>query len=282
MKSKNMKKQVLLCVVALLCTLSCGENIEEKAQALLNEAQTAYESKDYNCAKLLLDSLKSTYPKAFDARRAALKLGREVELGEQQRSVEFLDSSLTVQYALRDSLLPQFVLEKDRKYQDVGNYMAPSQTVKNNLGNTYLRAQVDENGVTTITSVYRGKAIGHTTVKVSSGDNYAECDAPFSKYNSKHLGVTTERVDYRYGEDSGLIDFIVNCESDIKVELSGNKSYNYNLRKSDVQAIKAVFKLSRILQNITTMKEMRDEAVRHIEFVEKTREKFENTSDTEK
>lgn len=282
MKSKNMKKQVLLCVVALLCTLSCGENIEKKAQALLNEAQTAYESKDYNCAKLLLDSLKSTYPKAFDARRAALKLGREVELGEQQRSVEFLDSSLTVQYALRDSLLPQFVLEKDRKYQDVGNYMAPSQTVKNNLGNTYLRAQVDENGVTTITSVYRGKAIGHTTVKVSSGDNYAECDAPFSKYNSKHLGVTTERVDYRYGEDGGLIDFIVNCESDIKVELSGNKSYNYNLRKSDVQAIKAVFKLSRILQNITTMKEMRDEAVRHIEFVEKTREKFENTSDTEK
>ncbi len=282
MKSKNMKKQVLLCVVALLSTLSCGENIEEKAQALLNEAQTAYESKDYNCAKLLLDSLKSTYPKAFDARRAALKLGREVELGEQQRSVEFLDSSLTVQYALRDSLLPQFVLEKDRKYQDVGNYMAPSQTVKNNLGNTYLRAQVDENGVTTITSVYRGKAIGHTTVKVSSGDNYAECDAPFSKYNSKHLGVTTERVDYRYGEDGGLIDFIVNCESDIKVELSGNKSYNYNLRKSDVQAIKAVFKLSRILQNITTMKEMRDEAVRHIEFVEKTREKFENTSDTEK
>ncbi len=273
-----MKKQVILFTIVVLCTLSCGENIEKKARALVDEAQAAYEAKDYNRAKLLLDSVKQTYPKAFDARRVALRLRRDVELGEQHRSVEFLDNSLTTQYVIRDSLLPLFVLEKDRKYQDVGNYMIPSQTVKNNLGNTYLRAQVNEHGVTTLTSVYRGKAIAHTTVRVSAGDNYAECDSPFSKYTSKHLGVTTERVDFRYGEDGGLLDFIANCNTNITVELSGDKSYKYNLRKSDAQAIKEVLKLSKVLQNITSMKEMRAEAVRHIEFIEKTREKFEMDS----
>ena len=60
------------------------------------------------------------------------------------------------------------------------------------------------------------------------------------------------------------------------IERLGVKGFDGN------EAIAKVLELSKVLQAISNAKEMRDEAVRHIEFVEKTREKFENTSDTEK
>ena len=203
-----MKKiSILFSCVALMCA-SCGEDIESNARGLLDEARVAYEAKDYGKARLLLDSLKNTYPKAFKARREAIKLSRDVEYGEQTRSVTFYDEQLKQLTEQRDKLLTDFVLEKDTRYQEEGYYMLPSQTLKNNYGLTYLRAQVSEKGDAMITSVYRGnKAIEHKSVKLSVGDTFVECNAPLHKYNSKHLGIFSERLDFRYGQDGGIMDF---------------------------------------------------------------------------
>lgn len=264
-----MKKIFLLLSVAALLCVSCGRNMERKAQALLEEARQAYNVQDYGKSKLMLDSIRNTYPKAFKVRREALKLGRDVEMGEQRRSMEFYEKELASLQARRDTLLKKFVLEKDSRYQDVGNYMLPAQTVKNNLNNTYLRAQVSEEGVAVLSSVYRGKAIQHDKVQVSSGDSYAECSSPFNKYSSKHLGVTTERLDFRYGEDGGIMDFIAACNAPVTVKLDGKSSYKYALRETDVQAIIDVLELTRILQAVNSATEMRDDAKRHVEFLER-------------
>ncbi len=270
-----MKKVFVYVVFAALICLSCGESVEEKAQSLLSQARVAYEARNYNDAKLLLDSIKAAYPKAFKVRREAIGLMRDVELGEQQRSVDYYNGELLRLLSERDSLLSSFVLEKDKRYQDVGHYMIPSQTIKNNVGNSYLRAQVDENGVATLTSIYRGKPIGHTSVKVSSGDNYAECSLPFNTYKSQHLGMTTERVDFRYGRDGGLMDFIASYSSPLTVELSGDNTYKYTLRSSDASAIADVLRLSFLMHIIDSVKSMRDEAERRIEFINHNKEKYE-------
>lgn len=271
-----MKKIFGITVVAAIVSFaSCGEDVEKNAQALVGSAREAYEQSDFQKAKLLLDSVKCTYPTAFKARRKAIVLMRDVELGEQMRSLDYYKSELARLSAERDSILPSFVLEKDSRYQDIGNYMKASQTIKNNLGNSYLRAQVDENGVATITSVYRGKPIGHTSVKVLSGDNYVECSSPLNTYSSRHLGVTTERVDFRYGQDGGLMDFISTSRSAVTVELSGEKKYKYSLRASDASAIAEVLNLARLLQAIDSLKAMRDEAERHIEFINYNKQKYE-------
>lgn len=269
-----------IAVASLLAIVSCGENIEKSAQLLVDEARAAYEAQDYITAKQLLDSAKRTYPKAFKARRAALYLGRDVELAEQQRSVEYYNGEIAALEARRDALLPQFVLEKDKKYQDVGNYMVPSQTAKNNIGNSYLRAQVSENGAATISSIYRGKAISHTGVKLSVGDNYAECNTPLSRYKSRHMGVTTERLDFSYGGDGGLMDFVAIAESPITVELLGDKPFKYTMRSSDADAIAKVLELTKVLQSLENAKEMRAEAERHIEFILRSREKSQAAADS--
>lgn len=277
-----MKKAVyfLVAIVAVALFTACGESIEEKAQRSLQSAREAYEGGDYQSAKIELDSLKILYPKAFNARREAMKLMREVELAEQQRSVACFDSMLVAKRAeVEEAIKSGFIFEKDEKYQDVGNFMAASQAPLKNVTNSYLRAQTDENGVLTITSIYRGKPISHNKVKVSVDDSFAESANPLSNYSSKHLGVTTERVDFRFGKDEGIIGFIVlNAGKSIKVELSGKSTYTYTLRKEDVQAIAKIYDLSMLLRSINELQAAKQEAQRHIEFIERNKQRSEESA----
>ncbi len=264
-----------LFIIATLFAASCSESVEEQAARSLQSAREAFEQGDYQSAKTQLDSLKVQYPKAFEARREALKLMREVELAEQQRNIECIDSLLQARQAELDEMLKAgFTFEKDEKYQEVGNFMIASQAPMKNLNNTYLRGQVDENGIMTVTSIYKGKPISHNKVKVSSGENYAESANPINKYSSKHLGVTTERVDFRFGKDEGIIGFIVlNADKNIKVELIGEKSYSYKMRKEDVKAIKSLYELSVVLRTIKELEASREEATRHMEFVKRNQQR---------
>lgn len=274
-----MKKVLLLISINVLFFVSCIEDVEKSATAVLDEARVAYECSDFDRAKLLLDSIKTTYPKAFKVRREALQLSRDVELGEQLRSLEYYDSRMEQLVAHRDSLLVDFVLEKESRYQDVGNYMLPSQIIKNNVGNSYLRTQVDEKGKVMLISIYRGKSIQHKSIRVNSGDSYAECDTPTGNYTSRHLGVTTERVSFSYGKDGGIMDFIATGSSPFTVQLSGKGKFSYTLRSSDAQAVVAVLELAAVLQELESIREMRDEAERHIEFIKRSKEKYDNKED---
>lgn len=268
-----MIKNLYLAVVAVIL-VACGSNIEEKAQGLVDQAQAAYTAQEYGRAKALLDSVKSTYPKAFKARREALRLSREVEMSEQRRSLEYYNSRMGMLEARRDSMLQNFTFNKDSRYQDVGYYTASAQSTKRG-NDTYLRAQVDENGIAMLTSIYRGKAISHNSVRVSNGDTFAECETPFSNYTSKHLGITTERLDFRYGQDGGLMDFVAAAKSPVSVCLKGKGEYSYTLSPEDVVSVALVIELATVLQAIDSLKDMRDEAERHIDFLIRSKKKYE-------
>ena len=262
-------------IFATILAASCGESVEEQAARSLNAAREAFEHGDYQSAKNSLDSLKILYPKAFDARREALKLMREVELAEQKRNIVVFDSLIQTKQAELETMLKSgFTFEKDEKYQEIGNFMVASQAPMKNLNNTYLRGQVDENGIMTVTSIYKGRPIAHNKVRVSIGENYAESENPINKYTSKHSGITTERVDFRFGKDEGIIGFIVlNADKNIKVELIGEKSYTYKMRKEDIKAIKSLYELSVVLRTIKELEASREEAERHIEFVKRNEQR---------
>ena len=270
-------RRIFYLIAVIMLATSCGESIEEKAGRSLQSAREAYEKGDYPGAKIQLDSIKILYPKAFNVRRAALDLMREVELAEQQRNVQSCDSMLAVKRSELDTMLESgFTFEKDSKYQEVGNFMVASQAPMKNLNNSYLRGQVDENGMMTLTSIYKGRPISHNKVKVSANDSYAESDNPINTYTSKHLGVTTERVDFRFGNDEGIIGFIVlNGSKSIKVELIGKSTYSYTMRKEDVEAFTSLYNLSMLLRTIKELEAAKQEAEHHIEFVERNKQRSE-------
>lgn len=276
MKNINaMKKLHLLLLLAATYTLfSCEKSIEEPARLLLAEARELYAADEYNSARILIDSISMTYPKAYKTRREAEILRREVMLKEKQRDVEYFTGMYDVLVERRDSLVTGFTFNKDAQYQDMGYYTVPSQAIALNPFNSFLRASVKENGDAYLASYYRGAKISHKTLKVSSGESFVICENPFSSRSYWYLGVYNERRDYRYGADDGVMDFIASATDPVKVNISGEQGkYEYMLRDDDAKAIKRVIELSNLLKMVEEARSMRDEAQRSLDFLIKSQQR---------
>ena len=268
-----MKNRYILILLFLPFFFSCGEKAEDPAAALLEEARKECEAGNFNNARMLLDSLSVAHPTAYKTRREAEIFRREVMIKEKERDVLYFTSEIERLSACRDSLVSSFTFNKNSRYQDTGYYTSPLQPIASNAASTYLRASVNEDGTAFIVSFYRGRAIEHTTVKVSSNGYYAVCDKPYSSRSYREYGVYSERRDYKYGEDGGIMDFIAAGEAPFVVELSGgSSSHTYTLRASDVEAIKAVAGLAVLLRDITSQRQLLSDAQISLEILRRNSE----------
>lgn len=263
-----------LLVLATSLFVSCEKSVEEPARQLLAKAKEHYSQNNYNNARLLIDSISVTYPKAYKTRREAEILRREVMLKEKHRDVEYFADMYEMLSERRDSLVTSFTFNKDGQYQDMGYYTVPSQAIALNPFNSFLRASVKENGDAYLTSYYRGAKIAHRTLKVSTEESYVTCDNPFSSRSYWYLSVYNERRDYRYGTDGGIMDFIASATTPIKVAISGDQGkYEYMLRSEDMAAIRSVIELSNLLKMVEEARNMRDEAQRSLDFLIKSQQR---------
>ena len=268
-----MKKAALL--ACLCCTLFACEDIEKKAGEKLQAARLAFEQGDYSEAKKQIDSIKILYPKAFETRRAGIGLMQEVELKEQEQSLAYLDSMLQVKQQEFDAVKSKFAFEKDAEYQKTGNYLHPAQVIEKNLHRSFLRFQVDENGVMSMTSIYCGsRNIHHVAVKVIAPDgSFAETPASKDSYETTDLGEKIEKADYKMGEDGNVMGFLyLNKDKNIKVNYQGERPYSITMTAADRQALASVYELAQLLSSMTEIKKNMEEANLKIEFVKKKME----------
>lgn len=265
-----MKKLFYLVCAACLWG-ACGESDNEKAQAYLDAAEASWQAGDFNAAKMQIDSVKLLFPKAFEARKAGVKLMKKVELDEQRQTLTYLDSVLQAKQAVLDSMKSAYVLEKDAEYQKVGNYFVPSQTVEKSLHRTFLRAQVSEKGQMSITSFYCGSSnIHHTAVRVSSGDAFAETPKASDVYESSDLGWRIEQADFPLAKDGGVSAFIaMNRNANIQLKFLGERDYQMVMSAADKNAVADIYALAQVLSSIEQVKQEQQEANRKIQFITK-------------
>lgn len=264
-------KKVLLLSGLCYALVACN-NVEKKAEAKYVEAQEAYEQGDYNKAKLQIDSIKILYPKAFDTRRKGIKLMLQVELREQQKSLVYLDSMLQVKQRKIDAIKGDFVFEKDAEYQKMGNYFYPSQIVEKNLHRSFLRFQVNETGVMSMTSIYcGGYNIHHTAIKVTAPDNsFAQTPPSKDSYETTDLGEKIEKADYKFGQDGDVIKFLyLNKDRTIRIDFLGERPYTIRMRSTDLIALTKVYELAQLLTSVTQIEKEKKEANLKIRFVKR-------------
>ena len=234
-----MKKTGLSALLALVICTGCSDGGEKEAQKRLQKAEVALQQENFSEAKLQIDSIKVLYPKAFEARKQGIKLMQQVDLKEQGKTLVYLDSMMQVKQAQLDSIKGNFVFEKDTAYQDIGNWLYPTQVVEKNVGRSFLRGQVNELGEMSLTSIYcAGGQLNHTSVKVSVGDTFAETPMTNDSYTTTDLGRTIEKADYKVGNDGGVTGFIVaNADKNIQLTFIGDKTYRTAIQKNDRKAI---------------------------------------------
>ena len=267
---KIMKKAVFL--ACLCCTLFSCSNVEKKAGEKLRAAREAFQRGDYSEAKIQIDSIKILYPKSFETRREGIGLMQQVELKEQEKTLVYLDSMLQDKQKEVDALKKNYTFEKDAEYQRTGNYLHPSQVIEKNLHRSYLRFQVDETGVMSMTSIYCGPHnIHHLAVKVTAPDgSFAETPASKDSYETADLGEKIEKADYKLGEDGNVIAFLnLNKDKNIRVNYLGERSYATVMTPNDRKAVAAVYELAQLLSSITEIKREMEEANLKIEFVKR-------------
>ena len=267
---KIMKKAAFL--ACLCCTLFSCSNVEKKAGEKLQAAREAFERGDYSEAKIQIDSIKILYPKAFETRREGIGLMQQVELKEQEKTLVYLDSMLQEKQKEVDTIKKNYTFEKDAEYQKIGNYLHPSQVIEKNLHRSYLRFQVDETGVMSMTSIYCGPHnIHHLAVKVTAPDgSFAETPASKDSYETTDLGEKIEKADYKLGEAGNVIAFLhLNKDKNIRVHSLGERSYATVMTPNDRKAVAAVYELAQLLSSITEIKKNMEEANLKIEFVKR-------------
>ena len=86
--------RLLIGLMATMLVAGCTESPQEQAAQLAQEAATCCEEGRLTEARLLIDSLRRTYPDLVEARKAALKLHQEVELKIAQQELARTDSLL--------------------------------------------------------------------------------------------------------------------------------------------------------------------------------------------
>ncbi len=278
-------KKLIVGLCATLVLASCGNDAEKKANERLTTARTAFEQGDYNEAKLQIDSIKILYPKAFDARREGISLMQQIELKEQQQSLVYLDSILQAKQKEFESIKNKYVLEKNVEYQQTGNYFWPTQTVEKNLHRSFLRFQVNEQGVMSMTSIYCGGSnLHHFAVKVIAPDgSFAETPASKDSYETTDLGEKIEKADYKMGADGNVMGFLyLNRDKNIKVEYIGDRKYTTTMTPADRQALAGIYELSQLLSSIGQIKKEQEEANLKIQFVTKKIEQKQQEKAAEK
>ena len=271
-----MRKTLLLLAVMAL-TISCGENIEQKAGHHLDNAKEAFSICNYNVAKQEIDSIRILYPKAFGTRKQGIKLMQQIEEAEQMRIIEYEDSMIAVAQAAFEKIKANYAFEKDERYQDIGLYTIKSQAPQRNTDRTYIRAQVDELGRMTLISCYRGSSyIHHDWLKLSVGEVYVDTPESNDRHEFEDLGVYYEWLSFINGNDGGAAAFInANKDANITFTLyrktgpdSSRPVYrNLKLNKDDRYAIAQLYDLSLVLLSLNEHKNLRDEANRHLMFI---------------
>lgn len=264
-----MKPNKLIALPLFMTLFSCNSD-EKKAEELFQRAESSFATGDYSLAKLQIDSIRTLYPKAFEVRKAGIKLMQQVDLQEQQKTLVYLDSVMAVKQASLDSIKGNFVLEKDTAYQEVGNYFYPTQTVEKNIGRSFLRGQVNERGEMSITSIYcAGGKLHHRAVKVSVDDLFAETPISPDCYETTDLGKAIEKADYKLGSDGGVIAFITANQDKkrIRLEFIGDRNYKTTMQPNDIKAIAELSRLAQVLSSIEAIKKEQNEANLKIRFV---------------
>ena len=264
-----MKKYLFISCLAVM--LSACSDYDKQARPYLQRAEELLVQGQYSEAKSQIDSIRALYPKAFEARKAGIRLMQQIELKEQARTLAYLDSAYRAKAATLDSIKGNYVFEKDTAYQDIGNYFSPSQTVEKNLRRSYLRAQVSERGEMRLTSIYCGQRnIHHTAVKVTAADTFAQTPVSTDVYESSDLGWHTEQADFVLGRDSSVIDFIVMHRADpIRVEYLGERPYRTTITRADRDAIADVYRLTQVLSAMEQIRADKREAELKVEFIKR-------------
>jgi hypothetical protein len=246
---KNIKG-VFFFMLAFTFLISCNsrQNLEKQADVRLKHIEQLISHNSLNEAKIEIDSFHLLFPRLVNKRRIAAAYEDTIVRRESSRSLAYCDSILPFKQHQADSIQKNFRYEKDKIYQETGNFIYKTQKTENNTNRIYLKAYVDDNADFYLISNYCGPKLEHTSVEVSAKDLFAHTDTVNTSDPDYHSftndGQRWEIVTFKNESGKNVSAFIAQYVSlNIKVILHGKRNFVYFLDDSDKKAISDTYNL---------------------------------------
>ncbi|TAJ15331.1 hypothetical protein DMA11_01460 [Marinilabiliaceae bacterium JC017] len=254
-----MKYYIFLLPLFLLSVFGCGPSEEQLAKETFERANKLFNEKQFNDAKLILDSIIDLYPSQIEYKTRSQDLLRTIKISEQEENIIFLDSLLKEKEAELKPLMKNFIVSSE--YGSKKKLIHKRQKPENSYHRVYLRVHLDLDGNFYISSRFTGtKRIHHNQIKVYVGSKHALSEkVPEDGFNNRSFDDGEnqwEVVKYKEGKDNGVIDFISdNWNKSLKVQFIGKKYYYIIMEKFDKEAIRDANEISYILKEKKKIKE---------------------------
>ena len=246
---KNIKGVFFFMLIfTLLISCDSRQNQEKQADIRLKHIEQLIDRNLLNAAKIEIDSIHLLYPRLVNKRRIAAALEDTIVRRESSRTLAYCDSILPKKQHESDSIQKNFRFEKDKIYQETGNFIYKTQQTESNTNRIYLKAYVDENANLFLISNYCGGKLEHTTVEVIANELFAHTDTIDTSDPNYHSftdgGLRWEVVTFKNEAGRDVASFVAQYVSrQIKVILHGKRNYVYYLADSDKKAITETYHL---------------------------------------
>ncbi|MFO7999792.1 MAG: hypothetical protein R6U46_01005 [Marinilabilia sp.] len=263
----------LISFLSVLLLVGCGPTQEEQAAGKLEEAMKLRDSGRLNMARLKLDTIIDQYSDLTEEVADARRLLEDIELTEQERSLEYLDSAIVEKEAELEPLMDDFIVSDEYGSEII--YIHRRQRPEVSYNRTFIRAHLNENGNFYISSRYHGKEwIRHNQIKVyHAGESVTSEKVPEDGFNNRRFEDGEDKweiVRYKEGADNGIVDFIAsNVEKPLKVEFIGKKRYYIVMEQFDKEAIRDAYETSFVLQELEGLEKEREEVRKKIRALQR-------------
>ena len=246
-------KSLFAAILLLAATASCSKDNSDKAQAVLDSAQSLYNNRQYDSAMSVLDSLYKKYPSETGIVRKGMYL---MALAQEQSTIMQLaqaDSVIKANAPIVEEIGKDFTVIKNPDL--VENYRVYKTIAKNVLINrTGIEPRVDDNGLLYIVSLLNGRAVKHTKLRVTAPDGTSAETAsiPYDKSQNYRFvveGISNEMVTFHADQCSDFCQFIAdNASQQLKLEFVGSSTYSIPLNKTLKEAIVKSYNYSVAIQ----------------------------------
>lgn len=258
---------IMLCGILLT---GCGPSDSECAQALVQQAQELTHGGQWRQARIVLDSVHSTYPKEVAQRRLAKALEDSIVYLEAQTTLAYADTMLPPLLQQADKLLKQFRYEKNEKYEDHGRYVHRLLATGSNTSRNFLQVYVRDDRKTIVKSYYYGSySVKQQNVRLSAAGEEVSFSGSNHAFEAEgwHEVMTIEEE-----EALQLLNFVSSHSNDkIRVKGEGNKpthTWVYYLNEKEKQALSDTYQLGWLMKDIKRLEDIQRTASRQIERYE--------------
>lgn len=224
-----------------------GKSNHELALQLLQQADTAVATANYNYALEILDTLKAKYPEEIDIQRTAINIRPRAIEGISIRQIEQTDSLQALYSHHTDSLMAYFTTHHNKELgHDYDYYIIKQLDNSDIFGKTGIQGRVSPSGEFSIISSLTAKPVRHTQISISAPNGQTVESAKIAYDGERNYRSSgTETITFIAAECDTIGSYLSSApDSQLKLNFIGDKTYTMPLSKIERRSVELAWQLA--------------------------------------